>query len=90
MRKKLRSFFNEKTYTKRAVKALLVIGVINAEIPYVLAAFGKNPVETLGVAWITEIVAVISGYMCKAYFETKQQRKQDLEDFKANYKEDEQ
>ena len=90
MRKKLRSFFNEKTYTKRTVKALLVIGVINAEIPYVLAAFGKNPVETLGVAWITEIVAVISGYMCKAYFETKQQRKQDLEDFKANYKEDEQ
>ena len=90
MRKKLRSFFNEKTYTKRAVKALLVIGVINAEIPYVLAAFGKNPVETLGVAWITEIVAVILGYMCKAYFETKQQRKQDLEDFKANYKEEEQ
>lgn len=90
MRKKLRSFFNEKTYTKRTVKVLLVIGVINAEIPYVLAAFGKDPVEALGIAWITEIVAVILGYMCKAYFETKQQRKQDLEDFKANFKEDEQ
>ena len=90
MRKKLRSFFNEKTYTKRTVKVLLVIGVINAEIPFVLAAFGKDTVETLGVAWITEIVAVILGYMCKAYFETKQQRKQDLEDFKANFKEDEQ
>lgn len=90
MRKKLRSFFNEKTYTKRTVKVLLVVGVINAEIPFVLAAFGKDTVEALGVAWITEIVAVILGYMCKAYFETKQQRKQDLEDFKANYKEDEQ
>lgn len=90
MRKKLRSFFNEKTYTKRTVKVLLVIGVINAEIPFVLAAFGKDAVEALGVAWITEIVAVILGYMCKAYFETKQQRKQDLEDFKANFKEDEQ
>ena len=89
MRKKLRSFFNEKTYTKRTVKTLLVIGVISAEIPFVLAAFGKDTVETLGVAWITEIVAVILGYMCKAYFETKQQRKQDLEDFKANYKEEE-
>ena len=90
MRKKLRSFFNEKTYTKRVVKALLVIGVISAEIPFVLSAFGKDTVEALGIAWITEIVAVILGYMCKAYFETKQQRKQDLEDFKANFTEDEQ
>ena len=89
MRKKLRSFFNEKTYTKRVVKALLVIGVISAEIPFVLSAFGKDTVEALGIAWITEIVAVILGYMCKAYFETKQQRKQDLEDFKANFTEDE-
>lgn len=89
MRKKLRSFFSEKTYTKRVVKVLLVIGVISAEIPFVLATFGKDTVEALGVAWITEIVAVILGYMCKAYFETKQQRKQDLEDFKAKFREDE-
>ena len=89
MRKKLKSFFNEKTYTKRVVKTLLIIGVISAEIPFVLSAFGKDTVEALGVAWITEIVAVILGYMCKAYFETKQQRKQDLEDFKANFTEDE-
>ena len=26
----------------------------------------------LAIAWITEIVAVILGYLCKAYFETKQ------------------
>ena len=66
---------HRRTFTKRAVKALLFIGVINATIPYVLAAFDKSPTETLGIAWITEIVAVITGYLCKSYFETKQERK---------------
>ena len=71
-----------KTYTKKAVKALLIVGIINAEIPYILALLGKEPCTELGIAWITEIVAVILGYMCKAYFEKKQQKKQELEDFK--------
>lgn len=69
------------TFTKRAVKALLIIGVINTEIPYILAAFGKETNEALAIAWITEILAVMVTYMCKSYFETKQERKQDLEDF---------
>lgn len=73
---------NRRTFTKKAVKTLLIIGVINSEIPYILAVFGKEPNEALGIAWITEIVAVICGYMCKAYFETKQERKQNLEDYK--------
>lgn len=73
---------NRRTFTKRAVKALLFIGVMNATIPYVLAAFDKTPTETLGIAWITEIVAVITGYLCKSYFETKQERKQDFEELK--------
>ena len=75
------------TFTKRAVKALLIIGIINAEIPYVMAAFGKEPNEALGIAWITEIVAVIAGYMCKAYFETKQEKKQELKDYIATKEE---
>ena len=75
------------TFTKRAVKALLVIGIINSEIPYILAAFGKETGEAIALAWITEIVGVMGAYMCKSYFETKQERKQDLEDF-VNNKED--
>ena len=70
-----------RTYTKLAVKALLIIGVINGTMPFILSACGKDPVEAIGVAWITEIVAVILGYMAKAFFETRQERKQDLEDF---------
>lgn len=72
-----------KTYSKKAVKALLVIGVLNAEVPYILALIGREPCIEMGVAWITEVVAVILGYLCKAFFETKQKRKQDLLDFKA-------
>lgn len=79
IRKRYETF---KTYTKKAVKALLIVGVINAEIPYILALLGKEPCTELGIAWITEVIAVILGYMCKAYFEKKQQKKQELEDFK--------
>lgn len=71
------------TFTKVAVKALLIVGVINAMIPYALAAFGKEPATELGIAWITEIVAVILGYMCKAYKETKQEAIQAHEDYLA-------
>ena len=78
---------NRRTYTKRAVKALLIIGVISAEVPFVLSFLGKEPTAELGIAWITEIVAVILGYLCKSYFETKQERKQNLEDYKANLEE---
>lgn len=80
---------NRRTYTKRAVKALLIIGVINGTMPFILSFFDKEPAAELGIAWITEIVAVILGYMAKAYFETKQERKQDLDDFKAKEANDE-
>lgn len=63
------------TYTKKAVKYLLVIGVVNGTAPFLLSAFGKEPCTEMGIAWVTEIVAVILGYMCKAFFETKESEK---------------
>ena len=81
MRNKRRT--NKKTYTKKVVQAVLTIGVIGGITPFVLSAFGKDPVAELGIAWISEIVAVCIGYFCKAYFETNQERKQELEEFKA-------
>ena len=77
------------TFTKVAVTCLLIIGVINSEIPYFLSYLDKETAEAIAIAWITEIVAVITGYMCKSYFETKQQRKQDLEDYLAKGDDDE-
>ena len=74
---------DKKTFTKRAVKWLLILGAINGTLPFVLSAFGREPVAEMGIAWITEIVSVTLGYLLKAYFETKTQRKQDLEDYLA-------
>lgn len=68
---------DKRTFTKVAVRILLIIGVINAMIPYLLAAFDKEPSVALGVAWITEVIAVILGYMCKAHFDKNKEREND-------------
>ena len=65
IKKKYETF---QTYTKKAVKALLIIGVINAEIPYVLSLLGRDPVTELGIAWVTEVVAVIHIHMTLMVF----------------------
>lgn len=76
-----------KTYTKTAVMWLLILGAINGTMPFVLSFFDKAPVDAIGIAWITEIVAVILGYLCKSYFETKQEHKQALEEWQAGMEE---
>lgn len=78
----------KKTFTKVAVKALLIIGVIDANIPFLLALMDKDPCREIGLAFITEIVAVILGYMCKSYFETKQEKRQELEEYTAGMREE--
>lgn len=78
-----RKRYSRVTFTKCAVKWLLILGAVNGTLPFILAFLGREPVAEMGIAWITEIVAVILGYLCKSYFETKAERKQDLEDFEA-------
>lgn len=72
-----------RTFTKKQVEFLLVAGVVGAFAPYVLSAFGREPVEAIGLAWITEIVAVILGYYLKSYSETKQEKEQELKEYIA-------
>lgn len=78
----------KKTFTKVAVKVLLIIGVIDANIPFLLAFLEKDPCREIGLAFITEIVAVILGYMCKSYFETKQEKRQELAEYTAGMREE--
>lgn len=61
----------------------MIIGAVNGTMPYILSFFGKEPVAEIGIAWITEVVAVIIGYLIKAYSETKQEKKQRHADFVA-------
>ena len=71
------------TMTKKLVVVLLIIGVAGGYMPFILAAFDKEPSTDMGIAWVTEVVAVVLGYLCKAYFETKQEAKQALDEYKA-------
>ena len=61
------------TMTKALVPALLMIGIVGGYMPYILAWYGRDVPESMGIAWVTEIVATILGYLCKAYFESKQE-----------------
>lgn len=60
--------------TKKIAKVLLVVGCINATIPYFLAAGGRECPEELGIAWITEVVAVALGYFVRGYKDTKEEK----------------
>lgn len=63
----------ERTFTKKLVMVMLVVGVINSEIPYLLALAGRDPVVDIGRLWITQIIAVIVGYYIKSYFGKKEE-----------------
>lgn len=63
------------TWTKRITKYLLMIGVVNGTIPFLLAAFNKEPCVEMGIAWVTEIVAVALGYFVRGFKDTKEAEK---------------
>lgn len=79
---------NKVTYTKKLVKWVVIISVINGTIPYILSLMGRDPVTELGGIWVGSILLTVVTYCTKAYFETKSQRKQDLEDFQAGFESD--
>lgn len=60
-----------KTYTKKAVTAILVIALIDLQLSYVLAFMGQVQIaESLSSTIATTIVGVMIGYFLKALFET--------------------
>lgn len=73
------------TWTKKITRALLIIGVVMAIIPYILAIFDKQPCTEMGIAWITEIVAVCLGYFIRGFKDTQSEAKQHLEEMKAGF-----
>ena len=71
------------TMTKVLVPALLIVGIIGGFMPYILAWRGMETAESMGIAWVSEVVATILGYLCKSYFESKQEGIQAVEEHKA-------
>ena len=77
------------TWTKNITRILLIVGVVEATAPYILSAFGREPCETMGAAWVTEIVAVALGYFGRGFKDTKESEKVRLyEDYQTNLNED--
>ena len=60
------------TWTKAITRILLIIGVIGGLMPYVLSLLDKQPVESMGIAWVTEIVAVCLGYFVRGFKDSKE------------------
>lgn len=72
------------TWTKGITKYLLMIGVVNGTIPFILSAFDKDPCVEMGIAWVTEIVAVALGYFVRGFKDTKESEKVRLIEEKAD------
>ena len=78
------------TFTKKAMKAILIISLIDMQFPFILAFFGKEQIaETLGGIIVTEIIGVFAVYCLKSFFETKEEKKNEMEKFKMGVEEDE-
>lgn len=60
-----------KTFTKKAVTAILGISLIDLQLSYILAFLGKDQIaESLSSTITTTIIGVMLGYFLKALFET--------------------
>mgnify|MGYP003331929584 CR=1 FL=1 len=68
-RKKVKKF--SLTWTKQITRSLLILGVMGGMAPYFLSVFDKQPCTEMGIAWVTEIVAVALGYFVRGFKDTK-------------------
>lgn len=60
-----------KTYTKKAVTAILIISLIDLQLSYILAFMGRDQIaESLSITITNTIIGVMLGYFLKALFET--------------------
>lgn len=68
------------TYTKRAMTWILIVSLIDLQLPFVLALLGREQIaETLGGIIVTEIIGVFLVYCLKSFFETREADKNKLE-----------
>jgi len=69
------------TFTKKWVNRLMWFGCIWITWSYLLATFNKVSIaEALSETVATVIIATMLGYMCKAFFETYSEKKNELKE----------
>ena len=70
-----------RTFTKRAVKAILFIALLDLQLSYLLAFLGREQIaENLSSDITKVIIGTILGYLAKSFFETKEAEKVRLEE----------
>ena len=79
MEKRKRKKF--RTFTKRAVKAILFIALLDLQLSYVLAFLGREQIaENLSSDITKVIIGTILGYLAKSFFETREEEKVRLQE----------
>ena len=74
----MKNIFKSKkeTFTKRWVSRLLWFGCIWITLSYILAFFDKMQIaESLSTTVASVIIATILGYLCKSFFETREEER---------------
>lgn len=70
----------KKTFTKIAVKWILILSLLDLQLSYVLAFLGREEIaEDLSSTVATAIIGVMLGYFLKSFFETREEEKNKLE-----------
>lgn len=74
MEKRKRKKF--RTFTKRAVKAILFIALLDLQLSYLLAFLGREQIaENLSSDITKVVIGTILGYLAKSFFETREEEK---------------
>lgn len=70
-----------RTFTKRAVMAILFVALLDLQLSYLLAFLGREQIaENLSSDITKVIIGTILGYLAKSFFETKEAEKVRLEE----------
>ena len=77
-----------RTFTKKWVDIILTISLIDVQLVFILAFFGKEQIaENLGMCIVTEVVAIAIGYFIKAFMESYSvgKHEEEMERIKRDY-----
>lgn len=77
------------TYTKRIMTLIVIISLIDLQLPFVLAFLGREQIaETLGGIIVTEIIGIFLVYCAKSFFETRESENIRMAEEKLRLKEE--
>lgn len=77
------------TYTKKIMTLIVIISLIDLQLPFVLAFLGREQIaETLGGIIVTEIIGVFLVYCAKSFFETRESENVRMAEEKLRLKEE--